>query len=182
MPLPDELRSCPLPDKTTLEQDACLPPTPTAPLRVDTLFKFFSAALLGEAEGEDGEWELTLALRPWSQRGWCWLRVYELSDGRPLVLLTDLGAANPGPAVEEVSGDIATQACLSYGMDPADALFIEHTDERHDERHAAHPLPNPMTETFAWVRYARLGPHLFDAERRRAEKTEIEAFLGQKLP
>ena len=75
------------------------------------------------------------------------------------------------------SCDIATQACLSYGMDPADALFMEHTDERH----AAHPLPNPMTETFAWVRYARLGPHLFDPERRRAEKTEIESFLGQKL-
>ena len=175
-----------MPDSPTAGDGIAFPPLPAAPLRLDTLFKFFSAALVVEAESDDGEWELTLALHPWSQRGWCRLRVYELADGRALVLLTDLGAANPGPPLCEASGDIATQACLSYGMDPAQSLFVEHEDRRH-ERQCAWPgagsaAKSESRESFLWVRFSCLGPHLFDPERRDAQKGEIEAFLGQKLP
>ena len=58
-------------------------------------------------------------------RSCCALEVLRLSDGRTVVIATEL-ADNPGTSVTNAFEIVATEACRRFAIDPARLAWVEH--------------------------------------------------------
>lgn len=62
--------------------------------------------------------------------GRCHVRVFAQGAGDAVLLVTDLGDANPGASVTNAAEIIVTAAVRRYGLDPARLTVVEHYDDR----------------------------------------------------
>jgi hypothetical protein len=111
--------------------------------------------------------------------GTCRIRIFpehddEMQAPRVFVLATDLGDKNSGPIISVGVGEIASQVCLTYDIDPHALLFIEHYDDRW--------ISHEDTEKFSLVHMDWNGARFVEACWQRLEKVEVEALIGEQLP
>lgn len=119
--------------------------------------------------------------------GRCRVRVFRVAEApdHTVVLVTDLGDANPGPSVTNAAETIAAEVHRRYALDPARTLMVEHYDGRvpgtvaRDRRDGV--------EDFDRVAFTvtpdRAGGVRLDAPHwRPLRKAAVEALVGGRLP
>ena len=124
---------------------------------------------------------------PYPRAGRCRVRVFAAAEapGHTVVLVTDLGYANPGPSVTNAAETIATEVHRRYALDPGRTLVVEHYDGRvpgtagRDRRDGVEDFDR-VAFTISADRDGSVC--LTDPHWRPLRKAAVESLVGGRLP
>ncbi len=106
----------------------------------------------------------------------CRLRIYDLKDGKHVVLATEL-EPSPGASVTNTAERWATEACRQYHLNPFQTIFIENYDRRKTKID-----PSFAPESFDFVSFTWDGDQAHDPVWRHAGRSAVEALIQDDLP
>lgn len=126
---------------------------------------------------------LEVTSRIYPQPGRYRARLFRGPAGRAL-LLTDLGAENPGASVTNASAEIIAVACTRFGLVVSSMRLIEHYDRRRpDDGTSARKSAEVFTEIVGGLTGLTEGNAWRAAiQWRPVAKETVESWLGAVLP
>lgn len=106
------------------------------------------------------------------------------STARPVLLLTDLGAENPGASVTNAAAEIIAFACVRFGLVASNLTVIEHYDRRRPDGESIGR--NGDTELFAEIVGGSTGLTQANAlcaalQWKSRAKATVESWVGSAL-